>query len=299
MVSKKFYVIVSILLSLVGTNSSAFDFVVDGIYYNYDASTQSAIVTYADGETIAERDKYKGDIVIPEKVFFNGRNMEVTGIGEYAFAYCTELFSISIPHTVKTLERDAFDGCSSLTSIDLKKVEYIMSNAFCRCIGLKRLTIPSTVKGIGTGAFAGCINLKTFVFEDGQDKLFFSDGSANNIFADTSIKSLYLGRNISEPADIFFRLDSITTLAIGEYVNELKFDVKYEDLADWYPQYRAVNCSVIYSLSENPKALETMRFPSNVYVNAKLFIPIGSKEKYKNTTGWSNFFTIEESLFYL
>ena len=57
----------------------------------------------------------------------------VTGIGDYAFNYCSGLTSITIPNSVTSIGRSAFCDCSSLTSI----------------------TIPESVTSIGYSAFYG------------------------------------------------------------------------------------------------------------------------------------------------
>ena len=54
----------------------------------------------------------------------------------------------------------AFDGCSSLTSLTLpSSVTSIGSSAFSGCSGLTSLTLPSSVSSIGSFAFSGCSGL--------------------------------------------------------------------------------------------------------------------------------------------
>ena len=54
----------------------------------------------------------------------------------------------------------AFDGCSSLTSLTLpSSVTSIGSSAFSGCSGLTSLTLPSSVTSIGAYAFSGCSGL--------------------------------------------------------------------------------------------------------------------------------------------
>lgn len=43
----------------------------------------------------------------------------VTGIGDYAFSYCTSLTSITIPDSVKSVGNNAFDGCKNLATVVL------------------------------------------------------------------------------------------------------------------------------------------------------------------------------------
>ena len=74
----------ALLLLLCSVAANAYDFEVDGIYYNItDESNKTVAVTCSDysGE-------YRGEIVIPESVVYNGNTYSVTSIGNYAFEIC-------------------------------------------------------------------------------------------------------------------------------------------------------------------------------------------------------------------
>ena len=91
-----------------------------------------------------------GDIVIPEKVDYEGKQYSVTIIGSQAFCFCNEIRSITIPQSVTVIHSYAFEGCSALTS----------------------LLIPKNVSVIGNEAFRGCKALTQFVVEKGN--IFYS-----------------------------------------------------------------------------------------------------------------------------
>ena len=79
---------------------SAYDFVVDGIYYNISSSKDLTVeVTYRDAYHNSSF-KYKGAVVIPDSVTYVGNTYSVTSIGEYAFRYCSGLTSVEIPNSV-------------------------------------------------------------------------------------------------------------------------------------------------------------------------------------------------------
>ena len=81
-------------------------------------------------------------------------------LGDYAFAGCSGLTSLTIPSSVTSIGRSAFEGCSGLTSLTIpSSVTSIGESAFRGCSGLTSLTIPSGVTSIGIAAFEGCSGL--------------------------------------------------------------------------------------------------------------------------------------------
>ena len=123
--------LLALLMSMVAANSYAYDFEVDGIYYNYnDGSSGSSVsVTRKTGS------EYSGVVVIPASVTYNSKTYSVTSIGNSAFYWCSGLTSVTIPNSVTSIGNSAFSGCSGLTSV----------------------TIPNSITTIGFSVFSGCI----------------------------------------------------------------------------------------------------------------------------------------------
>lgn len=143
------------LLACVGLTTSAYDFAVDGIYYNKLDDSSVEVTNDSDNP-------YSGSVVIPSVVTYNENEYAVTGIGSSAFKGCTGLTEITIPSSVTSIGSSAFYDCTSLTSVIIPNgVTSIEYSAFRRCTGLTEITIPSGVTSIGNDAFAKCTNLKT------------------------------------------------------------------------------------------------------------------------------------------
>lgn len=84
----------------------------------------------------------------------------VTSTGDYAFADCKNLVTISMADTVTSVSFGSFYNCPSLEEVTIpENVTIIGYCSFSGCINLKKVTIPKAVKVIDTAAF-GVQNLK-------------------------------------------------------------------------------------------------------------------------------------------
>ncbi|MBO5180602.1 MAG: leucine-rich repeat domain-containing protein, partial [Paraprevotella sp.] len=84
----------------------------------------------------------------------------VTSIESNAFQDCSGLTTINIPSSVTSIGSETFSGCSGLTSISIpSSVTSIGSKAFSGCSGLTSISIPSSVTSIGSETFSGCSGL--------------------------------------------------------------------------------------------------------------------------------------------
>ena len=141
-------------ISFMSANVCAYDFESGGIYYNLNHNEKTA-------EVISNGDKsYKGDIVIPENINYNGELYSVTSIGFYAFSK-SSLTSITIPKSVTSIGNCAFMACYGLSSVTMSNgLVSIGSYAFIDC-GITSISIPNSVTNIGDHAFEGCKSLNS------------------------------------------------------------------------------------------------------------------------------------------
>ena len=77
----------------------------------------------------------------------------VTAIEEYAFTSAIGLKEINLD-SITEIGRDAFVGCTGLTSIKIpKSMTKIEEGTFSACWGLEEVSIPDSIEFIGDGAF--------------------------------------------------------------------------------------------------------------------------------------------------
>jgi len=92
------------------------------------------------------------------------------------FYMCNSLKEINIPDNVEVVGTDAFNGCTSVTSIDLNNVIQIEYCGFANT-GITELTIPESVKSMGAFSFGNTTNLETVTFKN-DIRIYISDDSA-------------------------------------------------------------------------------------------------------------------------
>ena len=85
----------------------------------------------------------------------------ITSIGDYAFAYCSEVNSVSVPSSLTKIERYAFANCKGLSQLTIPPyIEYIEANAFYYS-DIVNVYIPKSCLYIGDNAFC-CSMIENF-----------------------------------------------------------------------------------------------------------------------------------------
>ena len=239
----------------------AHNFEADGIYYNIiDDVNKTVEVTYK-GYDAWEIEEYIGNVIIPEKVSYDGQVYTVVGIGESAFMGCENLTGIVIPKSITEIGEWAFEDCTKIESIVVDAenknydsrnncnalietstktllvgckntkipdgVEIIEEYAFYLCEGLTELYIPESVKNIKYGAFIGCsAGLKSIAVD--VDNEFYDSRNDCNALIETSTNTLLLGctnstipGGITSIKDAAFFGTSLTGIAIPNSVKKI------------------------------------------------------------------------------
>ena len=177
------------------------------------------------------------------------------------------------------------------TALDIKEGTVgICSGAFANT-GATHINIPQSMKNIYSGTvFSDCPNLKTIIV-DSNNKYLDSRNNCNAII-DSYSQTLVAGCNStiipssvkSIGYDAFYRTP-ITSIVIPEGVDSIA-SCAFESCKELKAIY--VQTTTPYSI---PK--DAFLF-SNVYTDAILFVPVGTKANYQATDGWKEFEHIEE-----
>ncbi len=129
---------------------------VDFIYYNLLNDNTAEVTRNPNG--------YFGDIIIPEKIKYDGHEYNVVSIGQYAFDTSINLNSIVISNGLTKIGYGAFGNCYNLKKIELpNSITFISGHAFQNCSSLSSIIIPNSVTNIGSYAFQGCSSLESII----------------------------------------------------------------------------------------------------------------------------------------
>ena len=219
----------TLLMSMISIKSNAYDFEVNGIYYNVVSIED---LTCEIAPQSSNHSYYSGYFVIPSNVQYNGKTLKVirigdsafsissitsvtipnsvTSIGKYAFSDCTGMTSINIPNSVTSIGEAAFINCSSLTSVNIpNSVTSIGGFAFEDCTGLTSITIPGSVTSINNNAFRNCISLTSVTIPSSDVSSIIGAEAFRNC---TSLTSINIPNVTLIGASAFYGCTALTTL---------------------------------------------------------------------------------------
>ena len=154
------------------------------------------------------------DVVIPS--IYN--NKPVTSIGERAFDGCSSLTSLNIGNGVTSISYGSFLYCSSLISIEISdNVKSIGERAFEGCSSLTSIVIPESVTSIGESAFSNCSSLTSIVIPESVTSI---GGSA--FYYCKALKSIVIPESVTSIGEsAFSNCKALTSIVIPESVTSI------------------------------------------------------------------------------
>ena len=293
-------------------------FVVDGITYS-DLGTNAVAVT-----DFSENVK---DAVIPETVKYKGRNYAVIAVKlDYWKKSSSELTTLSTPASVVEIEYSGFnaynysaealfpklkavnvsadnpsyssqDGvlynksktmllsmpkASELTNFDIpQSVTSIADDAFQGCTMLESVSFPASVTSIGSYAFRGCTSLESVSFPASVTTI--DDYAFSGC---TALESVSIPASVTTIGDsAFLDCTSLVSITIPNSVTKIGSSA-FGGLC----RTVTVTCE-----ATEPVELESGQpFSEMTLMYGTLYVPMGSKQKYRNAEGWSDFDNIKE-----
>ncbi|MBR5923420.1 MAG: leucine-rich repeat domain-containing protein [Clostridia bacterium] len=134
------------------------------------------------------------------------------------FLNCTDLVSVTMPHSVMAIGDGAFKSCEKLTSITIPdSVISIGADAFRDCAGLTSATIGNSVTSIGHSAFYGCASLTSITIPNHAVSI--GDSAFENC---SDLKSVKMGNSIiSIGSHAFYNCVKLASIVIPDSVVEI------------------------------------------------------------------------------
>lgn len=325
--------LLAVLMSMAGANSYAYDFEVDGIYYNYNDGSDGASVSVARGNSSGFTNySYTGDVVIPPSVTYNGKTYSVTAIGYHAFSSCSYVTSVTIPTSVTAIGDNAFGGCGPLNYLVVPSHVTVESGAFSGCrTQITKVVVTDFAAFCNNeiipelhyakGGFSiGCRNI-TLIDEDGEEIKDYVIPDGVTSIGNTAFRGCIGLTSVSIPNSVtsigslaFEECSGLAAVTIPNSVTTIESCAFY-----WCSGLTSVtigsgvtsignyafgndeNIVTVNSLIEEPFAIEGKSssrsvFHGDTYIYGKLKVPFGTIDKYKATKGWRDFDTIEEGV---
>lgn len=145
------------------------------------------------------------------------KELPITHIGSWAFAYNEKITSITISNNVLSIGECAFEQCYNLKNISIGNgVSTIGKGAFRCCTSLTSINIPGNVKNINETAFDGCSKLSSVTLSSGVQKI------GNSVFVGTALTNVKFPSSVTSMGEgVFNSCEQLTSVVIGDGISKI------------------------------------------------------------------------------
>ena len=173
-------------------------------------------------------------------------------LGKNAFYGCTSLTSVELPENITSIPVGAFRECTSLTALEIPETVTEIGRSAFEGSAIQSAEIPASVYSIGSRAYKNCTSLTSVSMPEN-----FYQIDSQTFMGCTSLKSITIPESVSQIGSQAFA------------------DVDFES---------------VISLATYPPYVENENAFSNVtYANAYLYVPEEATDYYKTADVWSKF----------
>lgn len=220
----------------------------------------------------------------------------VESIGAAAFDSCTRLNNLDLS-TVKTISSSAFNGCSSLESVNLASVQSLEGASFRNCSALKSVELSNSLTSIGNSSFAstglesitipeGVTTIGNYAFENCDFLLSAMLPKSlktigNEAFCNCGLVDVNMNTGVTTIGyRAFYGCSNLEEISIPATVTQIGNEAFSNTNIKTFKCYAAVPPTATGSFIGGDMDM------SRTY----LYVPPFSKDFYRNTQYWSNFY---------
>lgn len=228
----------------------------------------------------------------------------VKKIGDYCFAKCVKLNTLSVSEGIEVLPTGFIDGATALKKCYLPlSVKVIGENAFRGTVKLENFALMNGLTTLGAGSLSG-IALSEIVLPPSVTSV-----GANAFAGCTALQSVILGNKVTKiNAGMCANVRLLNTVVIPEGVTEAG-DTAFANcpmltnvsLPSTFGRggagmFKGINISSLNVLATTPPTFGgTTPFPVELYSSCTLLVPASAIDLYKEANIWKNFNTIKTS----
>lgn len=190
----------AIICLLGSVSANAYDFIVEGIYYNVISLSDLTCSVTTGG------DKYIGGITIPKEVTYKNKTLTVIEIDSYAFQNCTALTGVTIPNSIIKIDPYTFEGCSKLEKLNIEDgTETLNFGNISASASLKKCPLTSLYLGRKLSYYFSGAGVYSYIFS-----------------GISTLRKVTIGKYVTEIAPFAFRdCSNLTNINIGNSVTDI------------------------------------------------------------------------------